>query len=228
LFVAAAGAGLLWFIARGSPTRSGAPDLDEFDGYSPPLAEMPEPDQEVVSNNETAKLKMPPALDGTAVMYPMEVRGLIAPDGHFQTDLSAVKMATLLNLDARAIAKTGSISETDPDAVLFAAVIGRLSGPGKARLRWEREQEGIENQPSSTAGDEWVKTVYPFTLKALKSPTYEQKQILDAISRSARKLRRQAGEKFNAHAVRVTRDDLMSGAVRFTAGLLPLESAGAQ
>jgi hypothetical protein len=188
---------------------------------------MPEPDQEEVNNYETAKLKLPPALDGTAVIYPMEVRRLVAPDGRFRTELSTVNLATLLNLDARAIAKKGSITETGPDAVLFAAVIGRLSEQGKARLRWERGQEGIENQPSFTADDEWVRTMYLFTLKSLKSPTYEQKQVLDAISRSARKLPRQPGATLDANGVWITREELMSGAVRFTTGLLPLESSGA-
>jgi hypothetical protein len=174
-------------------------------------------------NNETANLQLRPALHGTAVIYREEVSALVAKDGHFQTDLPASRMALLLCRNPREITKRDSSSEIDPDAVLFTAVAGRLTEQGKELSRQLRDYQAREGVPQSGAGFGWVKTMHPFTLRSLISPTPEQKEILEAISRAARILPRQPGAKINAIGLPITDSDMTSAEVEFSAGFLPLE-----
>jgi len=77
-------------------------------------------------------------LEGTVVVYEEQLRELAAPDERIRTDLSLKQLADKLKIGAQAIAKKGSATEIDPDAVLFTAVTGRLSERAKARSRSER------------------------------------------------------------------------------------------
>ena len=226
--VAAVGVGLLWLLAHGLSARFSKPDPGESWGYAPPSPETPAPKPAARINNETAKLKLPPSLDGTAVIYPEEVSRLVADDGRFRTDLPAARLALLLRLNAQAIIRKGSVSEIDPDVVLFTAVAGRLTERAKALSRQVREYEAREGRPPSAAGYGWVKKMYPFTLRSLLSPTPEQKEILDAISRSARLVPKRPGEKINAIGLPITGADMTSAEVEFAGGFLPLESPPAQ
>ena len=117
--------------------------------------QLPEAKLFVVNKNKDAQLRLPPDLDGTAVVYPIEVDRLVGPDGSFCTDLSLSDLAGLLNVDPQTIARKGSNDEVDPDAVLFTAVTGRLSEQAKALARRERIQiqDGL---PPSAVVEDWV------------------------------------------------------------------------
>jgi hypothetical protein len=219
-----AAAGLLWWLARGISDLPRNPETGIGGAYSPPLPDVPRPKPEEVLNNDTAKLKLPPALEGTAVIYPEVANGLVAPDGRFRTDLPIATMVQMLNLDVRVVARKDSPDNIDPDVVLFTVLVGRLSERAKASSRAIREKEARQGRPSSAAGYEWVKTEHSFTLNSLISPTPEQKEILDAISRSARLVPRRPGEKINAVGLHASSEELLSGKVEFGAGFLPLES----
>ena len=129
----------------------------------------------------------------------------------------------LLRRNPQDIAQRDSTSEIDPDAVLFIAVAGRLTEQGKEWSRHLRDYEAREGVPQTGAGFGWVKTMHPFTLRSLNSPTPEQKEILDAISRAARVLPRQPGAKINAIGLPITDSDMTSAEVEFAGGFLPLE-----
>jgi hypothetical protein len=221
--VAALGVGMLWLISHGLSSRSGNPNPEEMSGYAAPLPAMPIPKPIMRINNETANLQLRPALDRTAVIYPEEVSALVGTDGHFKTDLPAGRMALLLGRKPQDIARRDSTSEIDPDIVLFIAVAGRLTEQGKEWSRHLRDHEAREGVPQSGAGFGWVKTTHPFTLRSLNSPTPEQKEILDAISRAARVLPRQPGAKINAIGLPITGSDMTSAEVEFAGGFLPLE-----
>ena len=61
------------------------------------------------------------------VVYPEQVKGLIAPDGSVRTGLSLGDLARLLGVSPQQIAKNTSSVEVGTDAVLFNVVIARLS-----------------------------------------------------------------------------------------------------
>ena len=106
-----------------------------------------------MNKNKDVQLRLPPDLDGTAVVYPIEVDRLVGPDGSFCTDLSLSDLAGLLNVDPQTIARKGSNNEVDPDAVLFTAVMGRLSEQAKALARGRfRSRTGCPPPPSLRTG----------------------------------------------------------------------------
>jgi hypothetical protein len=210
------GAGaLFWWL--------GCEYVQRFGRYSPPSQAIPKPSQTVVSNNQAALLGLPVNLDGTAVVYPQQVDGLVASDGEFRTELSLHEMASALSLDPRTIARPGSKDEIDPDATLFTAVTGRLSEPAKARSRRLREIEYADIQPALVNPDEWLTLDAPFSLNVLRHPNQEQRMILEAISRSARGVMRQPGAAVNAVPVPSLRAGGRPKAVEFAGGYLPLE-----
>jgi hypothetical protein len=194
---------------------------DEAARSSPP-DNYPQPSLFVVNNNKDAQLRLPPDLDGTAVVYPIEVDRLVGPDGSFCTDLSLSELAGLLNVDPQTIAKKGSVNEIDPEAVLFTAVTGRLSEPAKAQARRKREIQIQDGLPPSAVVEDWVQTKLYFNLKALKQPSADQKLVLDSIRRSALGLPRQPGAKTNAAPMITLADGDQPRDFNFTGGSLPL------
>jgi hypothetical protein len=222
--VALVAAVITWIIGREASRRIEHDDIERASRRQPPLEGHPRPSKAAEINNLVAARGLAADLEGTAVIYPEGVCSLVATDGTFKIDLSAQGMAELLDLAPHGIAKIGSASEIDPQAVLFTAVSGRLTERAKVLARRGREEQARLGRPASAVGNEWVKTVHPFSLNSLKSPTPPQKQILDAISRSARVVPRQPGEKFNAIGLPCTWEEVTSGEVTFFPGYLPLES----
>jgi hypothetical protein len=167
-------------------------------------------------------------LDGLAVVYPDAVDRLVRADGSFCTDLSLDHMAKILNVPAATLAKAGSTSGIDPDAVLFRAALGRLSEDSKARSRARRVTEARERRGSLTDVYEWVTSERSFTLRALTEPSPEEKAILDAISRAARGVPTPVGQKIKAVGFGRVPEPTEAPFV-LTGGLLPREepSAGA-
>jgi hypothetical protein len=208
-------AALFWWIGCEYARRLGP--------YSPPSGAMPKPTQGVVNNNTAAALLLPVDLDGTAVIYPEQVAELVGRDGEFRTGLALHEMARVLRVDPRRIARGASKSEIDPDAPLFKAAIGKLTEPAKARSRIMRKMDDQGLQPVAATHDEWITVVFPFTLNNLRHPNQRQKEILEAISRSARGLMRQPGAKLNAVPVPSFREGGNFAAIDFAAGYLPLE-----
>jgi hypothetical protein len=127
-------------------------------------------------------------------------------------------------IDPQTIAKRGSKNEIDPEAVLFEAVTGRLSERAKAESRRLREIEMREGWPVSAFGHEWVTVDFPFSLTILKHPNQEQQAVLDAISRSARGLKREPGAKTNAVPLLSVPEGGQFRGFKFTGGHLPLEA----
>jgi hypothetical protein len=182
----------------------------------------PQLSQAVVNNNRTAALQLPPNLEGTAVIYPEEVDALVSADGTFRNGLSASELARRLRIAREQIARSGSIDEVDPDAVLFNVVTGRLSEGAKAQARRSRAIQARMDVVASAVGDEWVETRLGITLSVLMHPSVEQKAMLDAICRSALHLPRQPGVKINAVPFLSDRDGARTA---FSGGFLPLEAS---
>jgi hypothetical protein len=225
LWALAAAAGLLWWVGRTIPHRNGGAAAGLAVSVSTPAAGIPKPSRAVVINNETAKLKLAPDLEGIALVFPEDVAGLVASDGSFRTDLSLEKLSTILRIEPQSISKKDA-AEVDPEAILFTAIAGRLSERAKALSRRLRETETRSGRPASAAGYEWVTAVIPFNLSALKRPNHEQKKMLDAISRSALGTPRQPGEMINAIPLPLSRAQMQANNVDFVAGYLPLEAPG--
>jgi hypothetical protein len=215
-------AGLLWWLAGEYAHRFDQHRIEEKTGYSPPSERRPKPSWAEVNNNETVELHLRVNLEGTAVAYPAQVDRLVDADERFRTELSLNEMASVLRIDPQKFAKRRSKNEIDPEVVLFEAVTGRLSERAKARSRQRREIEIREGWPVSAFGHEWVTAAFPFSLNALRDPNQEQKVVLDAISCSARGLKRQPGAK--THAVALPQDSQGGlGVFKFEGGFLPLE-----
>src|SRR5262249_8377020 len=149
-------------------------------------------------NNELAKLRLPVNLDGLVVLYPQEVDDLVARDGRFRIDLSLHELARVLKINPKSISKKDICEEVDSAAPLFRAVVGKLSPSAKAIARRHRAWQSSEGLPTDGAADEWVTEDFFFTLGALKEPTEKQKDVLAAISRSARQLTSQPGDTIRA------------------------------
>jgi hypothetical protein len=215
LLPTAAAIGFFWWVGNylsSQPARK---------GFSPRPPAAPARSQTKLNNDAIARRSLIANLRGTAVMYREELRGLAAPDERFSIDLSLGRLADLLKINPQAIAKKGSPTEIDPDAVLFTAIAGRPSERAKARSRSERQLQARNGLPVDYTASEWVTQEFPFTLNALKHPSDEQKAILRAIWRSAREIMPEPGEKFRALAV--SRPEIQSGSVDFKPGYLPLE-----
>jgi hypothetical protein len=156
------------------------------------------------------------------IRYPEEVATLVAPDGSFRTHLSLEQMAGALRIDPRVIAKKDSPNGINSGAVLFKVVIGTLSDRSKAFLREERTTKSRVNRPPDLLVDEFDTEEISFTLDALKLLDDDRKIILAAISRSAREIRPQPGER--ARAIATSREEIESGPDDFLPGYLPLEA----
>jgi hypothetical protein len=216
-------AGLLWWLSGEYAHRFDQNRIEEKAGFSPPSERIPKPSRAVVNNDEAALLLRPVNLEGTAVAYPEEVDGLVGADGQFRTDLSLSEMASVLRIDPQTITKRGSKNEIDSEAVLFEAVTGRLSERAKAKSRRLREIELREGWPVSAFGFEWVTVDFPFSLATLKHPNHEEQVVLDAISRSARGLKREPGATTNAVPLPSVRQGGRFRGFEFAGGYLPLE-----
>ena len=131
-FLLVCAAGFFWWVGGELVHELVKNSIEDEAARSSPPHNYPEPKLFVVNKNKDAQLRLPPDLDGTAVVYPIEVDRLVGPDGSFCTDLSLSELAGLLNVDPQTIARKGSNHEIDPDAVLFTAVTGRLSEQAKA------------------------------------------------------------------------------------------------
>jgi hypothetical protein len=214
-------AALFWWAGHEFLERSHKNNAREKAGYSPPPENAPPLSQSAKNNNATAELRLPVDLEGTAVLYPQEVDGLVRPDGTFRTNLSLSEFARVLRVDARMIARNGSNVEVDPDAVLFNAVAGRLSEKAKAQARRTREKQVRLGMVGWAVGEEWVHTKLCFSLNVLIHPSADQKSVLDAISRSARLLR-EPGAKVSAAPLLFDRKGEQAD---FFPGFLPLEPA---
>ena len=161
-------------------------DTDEKSHYSPPMDAMPEQSENERANNETAKQQRPADPEGTAVVYPEEVGGLMRPDGTIRTDLSLGELAKILRINPQRIASKCSPTEIDPEAFLFTTITGKLSESAKAAWRESRKIVTPVGMQAPVVGCEWVKAEVHFTLNLLKRPSREHKRILAAISRSRR------------------------------------------
>jgi hypothetical protein len=214
-------AALCWWAGHDLMARNPKNNASEKAGYSPPPENAPPTSQTALNNNKTAELHLPTDLEGTAVLYPPEVDGLVSPAGTFRTNLSLSELARVLKVDARTIAKSGSNVEVDPDAVLFKAVAGRLSENAKAQARRIREKQVSQGMTGWAVGEEWVQRKLSFSLNALIHPSADQKSVLDAISRSARLLR-EPGAKVSAAPLLFDRKGEQAD---FFPGFLPLEPA---
>jgi hypothetical protein len=73
--------------------RAAQNQVDEQTRYSPPLKEMPPPSRKAIINEDAAALHVEVDLDGTAVVHPDQVRGLVRSDGSFRTDLTLEELA---------------------------------------------------------------------------------------------------------------------------------------
>ena len=126
------------------------------------------PTQAELNNNRIAELGLIPDFSGLAVAYPWEVEKLVAPDGSFRTDTA------------------------------FTVLVGTLSESAQARARAVRARMIREGSgPKVVALDFTVERV-TFTVDDLTHPNERQNAILDAISRSAREVMPQVGEKIRA------------------------------
>lgn len=198
-------------------------NLQESAEYSPPPDTVPRTSQEVKDNNAIAAQGLAPDLDGTVVVYPEQVNGLIAPDGSVRTDLALGDLARVLGVNPQKIAKNTSSVEVGTNAVLFSVVIARLSEKAKSQARRVREIEVRKGMPPSAVGEEWVQTKLSFSLNALASPSDEQKLVLDAIRRRALGSRREPGARINAVPLKFDPDNEQPA---IFGGYLPLEAAG--
>jgi hypothetical protein len=196
-------------------------DRTERQAANPPRQRQhPQISKAVDNNNKAAELKLPPDLDGTAVIYPEEVDALVRPDGTFRTSLPLGELARLLKVEPEKIAKKGSRDEIDPDAVLFNVVTGKLSEKAKTQARRTREIQARIGLIASAVDDEWLETKIPCSLNILLHPGDDQKPVFEAICRSALRLPRQPGAKFNAVPLLLERDGEHAA---FSGGFLPLE-----
>ncbi len=217
--------GLFWWAGDAFLQRSQSNDMRETTAYSPPPENAPPPSPAVETNTRTAELHLPRDLEGTAVLYPEEVDGLVGPDGGFRTNLSLGELSRILRIDPRTIARKGSHPEVDPDAVLFRAMTGRLSENAKVQSRQARQIQARMGMPSSAVGDEWVLTELAFSLNTLIRPNHHQKAVLEALSRSALHLDPQPGAGINAVPFWFDQHDKHTP---FGGGYLPLERRPAE
>jgi hypothetical protein len=209
-------AGLFWWVGCEYAQQFRLNPVGKKNGYFSPSERIPGPSPVAQANNKAAELRLPVNLEGTAVAYPEEVAALVSADGKFHTELSLKEMAGVLRVDPRTIAKRGSRTEVDPEAVLFQAVTGRLSERAKVESRRLRATDEQGLGPVMDESDQWVTVEYRFTLNSLRHPSPVQELILDAISRSARGLMREPGAKVNAVP-------LPFPVFNFAGGYLPLE-----
>ncbi len=221
-----AAVGLFWWLGQSHAKRPGDTASDLEASYSPPAEGAPELSRAAIMNNQAAALKLAPDLEGTAVIFPELVAGLIDPGGSFRTNDSLEQMAAILKVDPQAIRKKNA-AEIDPEAVLFTVVAGHLSERAKAQSREARAEQVRLGCPPWATGHEWVTTAIHFTLSDLRHPNVEQKKLLDAISQAVLGELKQPGAKINAIALPMSQAEMRAESVAFAPGYLPLEAPAA-
>jgi len=213
--VALVAASMTWAIGRDVSKRIESYDIEIASRPQPPLPGFPKPSETVKKNNEIMRLGLVGDLDGMPVPYTAEADGLVSKaDGRFLTDLSLEQMARILHVDPASISKPDS-HEIDPGAVLFKVQSGTLTPQAKIRSR-----EGRKTQPWYV-WSEWVICDFSFTLQKLRAPNEQERAVLTAISRAARQIPPEPGDKFRA--IGVNRGEFDHGTI-ITPGMLPLES----
>jgi hypothetical protein len=215
-----AAVGLFWWA--GADLLDGtARDQNELDArFSPPSPECPKPSHIAVLYNREAGRFVD--LDGLAVAYPDPIESLVRDDGSFRTDLSLAEMAKIVKVPAAKLAKGGSTTRIDPEAVLFRVALGRLTEDSKARSRERRAIDTARRQAISLDVYEWITSERSFTLRALTNPCPDDKAILDAISRAVRGVPAPAGDKIKAVGSWAVAN-LHEAPFIFTGGFLPRE-----
>jgi hypothetical protein len=191
--------------------------------FSPPPKEFPKsPIADM--NNQIAALQIAVDLEGTAVVYPEVIGRLVVRALDDRGAISVYDLVQMLSIDPRAIVLRGSTTEVDPEAELFAVVLGRLSEAGKSEARKLRAIQANRGTPPFTVGDAWVHTRVTFNLRQILNPDADQLKILDAIRRSALHQPRRPGAKINAVAkVSDAKGDELQF-YTFFGGDLPLEA----
>jgi hypothetical protein len=211
-----------WAIGHVASKRIEDGDIEASSERQEPAPGFPASRKVADNNNAIMKRGLVGDLDGTAIAYAAEVDGLVANDGRFQTGLTLEPMARILNVGVETISKASAPHEIDPDAVLFKVQSGRLTELGKELSRRRRKEQALQGRKRDAVYDDWIVKKLSFTLNRLKHPNEEEGIVLEAISRSARSMMPQPGDK--VRAVSVNRGDLESGSVILTPGMLPLEA----
>jgi len=200
---------ILGCIAAGFGTWNSCNDGPVDEAVKPAVDGKPRPSQTVINNESIAAMGLIPDLDGMAVAYPEEVNELVARDGSFRTELALERMAEMLDIQV-----------PQPDGILFTVVTGTLSEESRHMTRYFRDREKRAGRSPNVFVGEFITEEIPFSIHMLKAPSAELKTVLDAISRSAREMMPEVGERIRAHPVQ--RAVIDSGRVKFEAGMLPL------
>jgi hypothetical protein len=190
-------------------------DDDAISTYEPPPDTFPQPSQTAINNNRIMEMGLVGDLDGLAVAYTSEADGLVGLDGRFRTELGPKELAAILRLDVEILSRS--------DAILFKVQSGRLTDTAKRisiRVRTEREQQ---DKPRDFVCAAWITKDYAFTLERLKHPSEDERVVLEAISKAARAIMPQPGDK--VRAVSAGAGQFECGGVVVAAGMLPLEAA---
>jgi hypothetical protein len=214
---------LAWGFGYHAARRIELHDIEVSRRRQEPVPEFPTPSRTADNNNSIMRLGLVADLDGTAIAYEAEADGLmIEGDGRFQAGLSVDQMAAILHVETKLIARRDWPLEIDPDAVLFRAQAGTLTELAKERSRkWRKEQALRGEKPYGVYGD-WNVTNLAFTLSRLKRPSPNEQIVLAAISKAARGIMPERGEKIRA--VGVARGELDRDKVALAGGMLPLEA----
>jgi hypothetical protein len=223
-FVVAMAVGLIWYLAHEWPILPGSPKAGDFANQAARDFDASPSGAVELMNIRRAALKLPVALDGIAAIYDKKVAGLVAEDGRFRTDLSAEALSVVLGIAPETVSWKSTPDEIDPDVVLFTAVTGQLSARAKTAALELRAHEQSEGRLVNATDNDWVKTIYRFTLKTMRSPTPDERALLEAISRSARGIPSTPGARINAVGLSFAGPNPSLVEATFAPGYLPLES----
>jgi hypothetical protein len=223
-FVLAMAVGLIWYLAHEWLILPGSPKAGHFANQAARDFDASPSGAVELMNIRRAALKLPVALDGIAAIYDKRVEGLVAEDGRFRTDLCAEALSVVLGIASETVCWKSTPGEIDPDVVLFTAVTGQLNARAKAAALELRAHEQSEGRLVNVTDDDWVKTIYCFTLKTLQSPTPDERALLDAISRSARGIPGIPGARIHAVGLSFAGPKPSLVEATFVPGYLPLES----
>jgi hypothetical protein len=182
----------------------------------------PESVPAVISNNLVMSMGLVPNLNGIAIAYDANADRLIDDSGRFRTELTLEQAASLMKVEASAIASRDSPPTLDPNAELFRAQVGTLTEAAKVKsLQFREQQSGAGKIPYGVVAD-WNVVVHSFSLATLKNPTPHEKMVLDAVIRAKTGVIPGKGDKVRATGV--DRGDLSDGKMALTAGMLPVEA----
>jgi hypothetical protein len=212
----------VWAIGREAAQRIERQDIEVSSRRQEPAPGFPASRKVADNNNAIMRKGLVGDLDGTAIAYASEVDGLVANDGRFQTGLTLEPMARILNVGVATISRPDAPHEIDPAAVLFKVQAGQLTEPARELSRKRRNEQALQGRKRDAVYGDWIVKELSFTLNRLNHPNEEERTVLEAISRSARAMMPQPGDKLRA--VSVARGDLESGSVILTTGMLPLEA----